>query len=141
VALTVRHHFACDDEVALLSSILHDTIEDTTTDYEDIESKFGEAVANCVACLTKNMALPEHQRESQYDAQLAHGPWQARLVKLADAFDNLCDLDSLITPDRERVTRDSFERARRALTLCELDTGETFERARAALIALLDQLR
>jgi hypothetical protein len=37
------------------------------------------------------MRLPDRQREAEYDARLAAGPWQARLIKLADVYDNLSD--------------------------------------------------
>jgi guanosine-3',5'-bis(diphosphate) 3'-pyrophosphohydrolase len=112
-AMTVSWVFGCNDKIALLSAILHDTIEDTTTDYDDIAERFGVAVADCVACLTKNMAMPEAAREAEYDARIASGPWQARLVKLADVYENLCDLEDLpesTRPTNARATRTSAVR-------------------------------
>ncbi len=58
VALTVTQVFWCDDPVVLAAALLHDTIEDTTTDYDDLAERFGKEVADCVAALTKNMTLP-----------------------------------------------------------------------------------
>ncbi len=137
VALTVRDTFACDDPVALCTALLHDTIEDTATDYDDIESAFGEAVAVCVAAMTKNMLLREDIRERDYDARLAAAPWQARMVKLADVFDNACDLHRTM-----RVTK-NIERCERALALTEHDHRHhpAFVRARAAVTTMLDHLR
>lgn len=89
--MTVRHVFGIDDEVALCVALLHDTIEDTTTDYDDLSREFGREVAEAVACLTKDTRLPEDLREAVYHAVIAGGPWQARVVKLADAFDNVTD--------------------------------------------------
>ena len=91
VALTVRHVFGVDDPVALAAALLHDVIEDTPTDFDSILLHFGPEVAQAVAALTKDPRLAEPEREAAYDKQLAGAAWQARLVKLADVFDNYCD--------------------------------------------------
>src|SRR3954466_10897816 len=91
VAMTVRDVFGVDDPVALAAALLHDVIEDTTADYDDVEREFGRAVADVVAALTKDMRRPNDAREAEYDRQLAAAPWQARLVKLADVYDNVSD--------------------------------------------------
>ena len=91
VALTVRHVFDVDDTTALVAALLHDLIEDTTTDYDDLIEEFGKEVADAVAALTKDARLPELLRESEYDKQLSQASWQARLIKLADVYDNFCD--------------------------------------------------
>ncbi|MBX3402475.1 MAG: bifunctional (p)ppGpp synthetase/guanosine-3',5'-bis(diphosphate) 3'-pyrophosphohydrolase [Phycisphaeraceae bacterium] len=137
VALTVRHVFNCDDPVCLAAALLHDVIEDTGVDYDEIMDRFGPAVADCVAALTKNMALPEAQREAEYDAQLANADWRARLVKLADQYDNLCDLLGTDAAFRARAV----ERARRALALAERDRGNACtDRARAAVDETVNRL-
>lgn len=137
VALTVRVHFGCNDPLALLAALLHDTIEDTTTNYDDLAGRFGVAVADCVAALTKNMSLPEAQREASYDAQLAAAPWQARLVKLADQFDNVSDLPSMPEDKRREHIRKTLDRCARALGMVakERATNADLERAAAALEA------
>lgn len=91
VAMIVRDVFEFDDEETLAAALLHDTVEDTATDYDDIEKEFGQKVADIVAALTKNMSLPKAQREAAYDQQLAAGPQEARLIKLADVYDNITD--------------------------------------------------
>ncbi len=131
--------FACPDPVVMTAAVLHDTIEDTTTDYEDVEERFGAEVARCVAALTKNMALPEAQREKEYDARLAAAPWQARLIKLADVFDNLCDIESYTPEKREAKRRDAIERAKRAVALAMPDAHrEPVAVALEAVITLLE---
>ena len=45
VCLTTRHVFGVDDEATLTAAVLHDTIEDTTTDFDDIEKQFGAEIA------------------------------------------------------------------------------------------------
>ena len=51
VALTLRQIFGCDDPVALTAAILHDTIEDTPADYDDIADRFGSEIADIVATI------------------------------------------------------------------------------------------
>jgi guanosine-3',5'-bis(diphosphate) 3'-pyrophosphohydrolase len=91
VAMTVRDVFNVDDPVALTAALLHDVIEDTTADYDDLAGEFGTEVADVVAAVTKDMRKPNDVREAEYDRQLAAAPWQARLVKLADVYDNVSD--------------------------------------------------
>jgi (p)ppGpp synthase/HD superfamily hydrolase len=54
VAMIARDVFGCEDPLVLTAAVLHDTIEDTTTDYDGIEEAFGAEVARRVAALTKN---------------------------------------------------------------------------------------
>ena len=108
VAMTVAVRFGCSDETTLAAAFLHDVNEDTTTDYDNLLEHFGREVADIVACLSKDPRVVEPQRERAYDEQLAAGPWQARLVKLADVYDNLAD-----APDDE-TRRSMLERLDRA---------------------------
>ncbi|MDX2147027.1 MAG: HD domain-containing protein [Planctomycetota bacterium] len=133
VALTVQHVFRCYDERALLAAILHDTIEDTTTDYDDLAESFGAPVADLVAALTKNPALPESKRESEYDARLAGADWRAKLVKLADTYDNLIDAEQLDAPKKKLRSR--LEKCQRAIDIAQSDAAAHPELSRA--IALL----
>lgn len=135
VAMTVRDVFGCDDPVALCTAFLHDTIEDTATDYDAIDHRFGAEVADCVAAMSKNMLLPEHAREEDYDARLATAPWQARIVKLADVYDNGHDLERTM-----RVSK-NIDRCRRALALSEQDLPTPcFATARQRVEELLEVL-
>lgn len=130
VTLTISQLFECHDESVLAAAVLHDTIEDTTTDFEDILHHFGPDVAKLVAAMTKNMALPEATREAAYDAQLASADWRARLIKLGDTYDNLCDVVTVPADKRDRRQRESRERALRAIELAKADAGnEWIDRA------------
>ena len=91
VAMTVHLVFGFDDAEILAGALLHDTIEDCDVDYDEILAKFGRNVADYVAVMTKDMRLEEEIREIDYDKQLADGPWQGRLIKLSDVFDNFTD--------------------------------------------------
>lgn len=130
VAMTVRDIFGCDDPVALAAALLHDTIEDTGADYDELRDEFGKETAACVAALTKNMALPEARREAEYDDRLANADWRARLIKLADTFDNLTDsLDR--SGDNRGSTKKTIQKCRRAIALAKPDAEKHEESVRA----------
>ena len=93
--LVVRHVFGIDDPVALAAAALHDTIEDTTTDYDDLVGRFGAEVADCVAALSKDTRMPEAEREADYLRQVLAGGWRVAVCKLADGYDNLSDFGAL----------------------------------------------
>lgn len=134
VAMIIRDIFGFDDQATLCAALLHDTIEDTTVDYDEIAEHFRTDIADLVAAMTKNMALPELMREPAYDQQLADADWRARLIKLADAYDNQCETD-----DARRAR--TAEKARRALALAQpdLDRHPPMQAAAQALTALLEQ--
>lgn len=105
VCLVVRHVFGIDDEVTLATAMLHDTIEDTTTDYDDLVEHFGPDVADRVAMLSKDTRMPEADREDAYLRGLLGGDWRVAVCKLADGYDNLSDCRSLSTEGRARQVR------------------------------------
>ncbi|MEM1294520.1 MAG: HD domain-containing protein [Verrucomicrobiota bacterium] len=130
VFFVVRHVFGEEDPVALCAALLHDTIEDTTTDYDDVLECFGAGVADAVAALTKDMRMREDLREPAYDAQLTQSSWQTRMVKLADVYDNFCDGKHLTSLTKIR------EKARRAIA-CAGDE----KRLKAAVETLRELVR
>ena len=91
VALTIAQVFHERDDTVLAAALLHDVLEDTTCDYDDIEAVCGAEVASIVAALTKDKRIPEDQREEAYARQIAVSDWRARMIKLADVYDNLSD--------------------------------------------------
>ena len=81
-----------DDIVVLQGAILHDTVEDTETTYEELVQRFGGAVADVVAEVSDDKALPKIRRK---ELQVEHAPHKSReaaLVKLADKTCNLLDV-------------------------------------------------
>lgn len=80
------------DVVVLCSALLHDTIEDTNTGYEELCSQFGEEIAGVVREVTDNKSLDKSERKR---LQIEHAPSlspRAKLVKLADKICNLRDI-------------------------------------------------
>lgn len=103
VALIANQVFGVTDRRLLTAAVLHDTIEDTTTDGDDIIERFGSDVHRWVVALTKDKRLPEAEREAAYAAALAGGGWQVHVCKLADIYDNLLDSASL-SPEKRTKT-------------------------------------
>lgn len=95
VCMIVRDLFGFDDPRMLCAALLHDTIEDTKTDFDDLAERFSPEVAEWVALLSKDKRLPEKEREAEYIRRLQEAPWQVKACKLADVYDNLSDLDAL----------------------------------------------
>jgi guanosine-3',5'-bis(diphosphate) 3'-pyrophosphohydrolase len=103
VAMVVCQVFGFHDVELLTAAVLHDAIEDTTTDYDDIIAAFGQNVAEWVRALSKDKRLPEAQREEEYVRGLVNAGWQVQVLKLADIFDNLSDLSQL-PEDKQRLS-------------------------------------
>lgn len=95
VCLIVRDLFGFNDPRMLCAALLHDTVEDTTTDFDDVFEKFSPEIAQWVAHLTKDKRLQEEAREAAYVQGLQSAPWQVQACKLADVYDNLSDLEAL----------------------------------------------
>lgn len=124
VCLVVRHVFGIDDPEVLATALLHDTIEDTTTDFDDLEEKFGARIAGWVGTLSKDMRQPDTEREAAYMATLAHAEAAVKIVKLADLFDNLTDCRHLSPAARRRTA----ERSTKYLAALESDLPEVARR-------------
>ena len=111
VAFTLLTVFGIDDEPTLAAAVLHDTIEDTTTDFDDLAAEFGPDVARYVAALSKDSRLPEEEREKAFFEVLDHSPWQVRAIKMADSYDNLLDGGG------KSSSQKTLEKAKKALKL------------------------
>lgn len=79
-----------DIDFAIQLAILHDTIEDTSADFEEIKKEFGVHIAEAVEALTKDETLPSKQ-ERMMDSLTRINKLQKEvgLVKVADRITNL----------------------------------------------------
>jgi guanosine-3',5'-bis(diphosphate) 3'-pyrophosphohydrolase len=137
VCLVVRDVFGFHDAATLTAALLHDTIEDTTTDFDDIEERFGRQIAAWVAALTKNKSLPEAEREQDYIQRLLQAPWQVQACKLADVYDNLTDLPRL-PPERRGH---SLERAEQYLQAIQQAAGSELREPLRLVMQLLQEMK
>ncbi len=91
MTLILSHVFGVEDEAILTAALLHDTLEDTATDYDEIAELFGTRVADDVVSLTKNVMLPKKDREEDYVQRLSGASEAVMIAKMADLYDNLSD--------------------------------------------------
>lgn len=87
------------DETTLIAALLHDTIEDTDTTYDEIAALFGAEVADLVAQESENKALTWKERKSQTVAHIQKASRAVQLIACADKLHNLTG----ILADREAL--------------------------------------
>ena len=86
------HEGGITDIEVLCAAILHDTVEDTETTFDELAARFGHQIAGMVREVTDDKAYPKERRKAmqiEHAPHLSHG---ARLVKLADKICNLRDV-------------------------------------------------
>jgi guanosine-3',5'-bis(diphosphate) 3'-pyrophosphohydrolase len=96
------------DHVVLCAAILHDTIEDTETTYDELVGEFGREIADVVAEVTDNKALDPAMRKQLQIEHAATASPRAKLVKLADKTSNLRDLGSTPPPELSAERRREY---------------------------------
>ena len=99
------------DTESIIAGLLHDTIEDTSYTYEDIEQAFGEVVAKIVMGVTKLLKI-EYKKEGAKNEELqaenyrkmflaTAGDLRILLIKMADRLHNMRTLNYM-TPEKQR---------------------------------------
>jgi (p)ppGpp synthase/HD superfamily hydrolase len=83
---------------------LHDTLEDTATEREELVESFGETIAGIVAEVTDDKSLPKAERKQLQIETAAHKSSRAKALKIADKISNLRSL--MVSPP------DNWERSR-----------------------------
>ena len=131
---TLLARAGADDEL-IAAGFLHDVIEDTPADYDDILEKFGAAVADWVAAMSKDHRMREDLREPAYKQQLLEGPWQGRAIKLADQIDNFSS--SMI--GKKKIGRRRMEAAKWAIDITDQDRDPVAMSLRGTLQSILDK--
>ncbi len=74
---------------AVQAALLHDTIEDTSTEPEELEKKFGMKIAEAVSALTKNNELQKNEQMQDSLTRIKKLQREVWAVKLADRITNL----------------------------------------------------
>lgn len=103
------------DAVSVACGMLHDTVEDTLMNPEDVRKAFGEEIAEIVDGLTKMSKLDFTDRtlmnaENVRKLLVAMGKdVRVLLVKLADRLHNMRTLASMREEKRRRIARETLE--------------------------------
>jgi guanosine-3',5'-bis(diphosphate) 3'-pyrophosphohydrolase len=80
------------DPLVLAAALLHDTIEDTDTTYQELRGQFGSRIADMVEEVSDVGWLKKRSRKRLQIAKALKLSQGARLVKLADKIANLRDV-------------------------------------------------
>ena len=107
--------------LAVQAALLHDTREDTSTDFAELESKFGIEVATAVSALTKNNNLPKEQSMVDSLARIKELQSEVWAVKMADRITNLQPPPAHWENERKIAYREEAQ-----LILSELKEGNEF---------------
>jgi guanosine-3',5'-bis(diphosphate) 3'-pyrophosphohydrolase len=137
VCLVLRDVLGVADHAALTAAALHDTVEDTATDFDDLQEHFGAEIAGWVATLSKDKRRVWDEREAVYEKQLARAPWQVQVCKLADIFDNLMDVPHLPVEQRSRA----LQNAHRYLDALKTNLREQAQKPWDTVNRLLEEMR
>lgn len=77
------------DETCIAAGVLHDTLEDTETTYEELVEQFGEDVAKLVAAESEDKSKSWRERKQATVDSLKTMPPEVLLICLADKLSNL----------------------------------------------------
>jgi len=77
------------DEEIIIAALLHDTIEDTETEAQEIATHFGTAVLGYVLEVTDDKSLPKEVRKRLQIEHAPHLSVGAKYIKLADKISNM----------------------------------------------------
>jgi len=103
------------DHESIAAAVLHDTLEDTPLLKEDVQSQFGEEIANLVDGVTK-LDKMKFRTRSEADAESFRKLMLAMsrdlrviFIKLADRMHNMRTLDIMSFNSRRRIARETLE--------------------------------
>jgi len=104
------------DAKVLAAAVLHDTLEDTRTTYEELHERFGPTIAGIVREVTDDKSLAAAERKRRQIEHAGELSRRARLVKLADKTANLRDLTHNAPPEWSlQRRRDYFDWAKKVI--------------------------
>lgn len=89
-------------ELEIAAAWLHDSVEDTSTTLEDIETNFGKEIRDMVADLTdpvESKGLSNAERKPKQAERVAHKSESIKRIKLADQTSNV----RFMTTDPKKV--------------------------------------
>jgi len=92
LANVLWHEGGVADPVVIAAALLHDTVEDTETSWQELRGGFGDEVADVVLEVTDVKWLKKTLRKRLQVAKAKYASERARLVKLADKICNLRDV-------------------------------------------------
>jgi (p)ppGpp synthase/HD superfamily hydrolase len=115
VAMEVGHAIArrlelgqpvAQPDLAIQVALLHDVVEDTSVSLEQLRGRFGDAIADGVAALSKNFLVGDKRAQMRDSlARIQAQPAEVWMVKLADRITNLQPPPHFWTREKIRAYR------------------------------------
>jgi GTP diphosphokinase / guanosine-3',5'-bis(diphosphate) 3'-diphosphatase len=103
------------DEPTIAAALLHDTVEDTGVEIEDVRAEFGDEIATLVEGVTK-LTRVQFQSREQAEAEnyrklvvAMADDWRVILIKLADRLHNLRTIEYMGKQTQVRKARETLE--------------------------------
>ncbi len=101
---------SADIDYIVAAALLHDTLEDTYTSYQELKDEFGEMVASMVMEVTTASYVPLLIGKSNYlKRKMEDMSSYALVVKLADRLANILDSASLPPERKDRLIVDTAD--------------------------------
>ncbi len=111
-----------NDETMVQAALLHDVVEDTSFDIEDLKEEFGDDIAHMVEGLTKIVELRDEElAPSGSDERLINSALTFRkmliasvkdirvlVIKLCDRLHNMLTLDALTPQKQKRIAEETL---------------------------------
>lgn len=102
------------DKETLAAALLHDTVEDTSVSYEDLEREFGRDVAYLVEGVTKVSKVEKSMIGNQQNLESIRKMFRAMgddlrviFIKLADRLHNMMTIEALPPAKQQRIARET----------------------------------
>ena len=89
VANVLASEAGVTDHTLLAAALLHDTIEDTETTFEELEERFGSEVRGLVAEVSDDKSLPKAARK---ELQVTSAPTMSDAAKKLEIADKICNV-------------------------------------------------
>jgi (p)ppGpp synthase/HD superfamily hydrolase len=92
------------DEEVLAAALLHDVVEDSDTDLDELREKFGDVVAGLVGSMTDDESIDDYrQRKVEHRERLAAAPAEAMAIYGADKLTNVSTLRAAYAEEGDAV--------------------------------------
>lgn len=92
----LRDTFHVEDEEVLAAGLLHDTLENTETTYEELSETFSARVADLVEEVSHPKNYTAEQKKEYYE-KIKHISWGGKMIKLADFASHLATFNGSFT--------------------------------------------
>jgi len=108
-----------EDPEVLAAALLHDTIEDTETEPEELIDNFGERVCRLVQEVTDDKTLPKLERKQRQIDHAKEISGDAAIIKLGDKIANVTDITNTPPTDWDSNRRlEYFDWAEKVINNC-----------------------